>query len=95
MAGESACNNEDTPQVLCKGLEYRIANPLSLRLNQTVAFTSQKSVLTYLKGTTDVSLVYEKTGRKIFGVNDTYCAGDKNDRRSYTGAFILSGAEMS
>ncbi|XP_044005878.1 keratin, type I cytoskeletal 9-like [Aphidius gifuensis] len=55
-----------------------------------------KRVLRYLKGSIDTKLVYKRTGKQLYGVADADWAGDRNDRKSYTGyAFILAGASIS
>lgn len=55
-----------------------------------------KRILRYLKGTTDLSLIYCKDEEEIKGYVDADWGGCIIDRRSYTGyTFILSGASIS
>lgn len=58
-----------------------------------------KWILRYLKGTTDVGLVYDRgsnTSGSVVGYVDSYYAGDLDRRRSLTGyVFTLSGCAIS
>jgi hypothetical protein len=44
-----------------------------------------KHVLRYLKGTKEMSLVYEKSSDGLVGYTDADCANDATDRKTFTG----------
>lgn len=48
-----------------------------------------KHVLRYLKGTTEVEIMYRKTGQLLFGHSDADYGNCKLDRKSYTGFIVL------
>ncbi|XP_074099282.1 uncharacterized protein LOC141527613 [Cotesia typhae] len=55
-----------------------------------------KRVLRYLKGTTNLSLVYNRPVDKITGYADADWGNDPADSKSYTGyVFLLAGAAIS
>lgn len=55
-----------------------------------------KRVLRYLKGTTDLRLIFKRTGKPLTGYADADWASCTIDRRSYTGyCFIYGGAVVS
>lgn len=55
-----------------------------------------KRVLRYLKGTRDLALVYQKTGKPLHGHADANWGSCAEDRRSYTGyLFKFAGAAIS
>ena len=60
-------------------------------------WTAVKRILRYLKGTTDLGLLYTSgDGHVCFGYSDSDWAGDLDDRRSTSGyIFKLSGAGIS
>ncbi|XP_076348071.1 uncharacterized protein LOC143245599 [Tachypleus tridentatus] len=63
----------------------------------TVHLTAAKRILRYLKGTTDLSLKFEKVpGDVITGYPDADFAGDLDDRKSTSGnIFIQAEAAVS
>lgn len=78
-----------------------IANAVS-KLSQKVKnpensdWKSAKRVLRYLKGTSQYSLVYKRTGECVQGYSDADWGNCLLDRRSYSGyAFILGGGCIS
>ena len=60
-------------------------------------WTAVKRILRYLKGTSDLGLLYVRgDGHNCFGYSDSDWAGDVGDRRSTSGyIFMLSGAGIS
>lgn len=59
-------------------------------------WTAAKRVLGYLKGTSDLGLIYTKTSQSVEGYVNADWANCPLDRKSYTEyAFILSGSSVS
>ena len=55
-----------------------------------------KYVLRYLRGTTDLTLVYKRGNTEIIGYSDADWAGDLDERRSTSGyLFTLNGTAIS
>jgi hypothetical protein len=55
-------------------------------LNHTVEhWHAVKRVLRYLKGTNEMSLVYQKSSDGLVGYTDADCANDATDRKTFTG----------
>ena len=63
----------------------------------TVAhLTAVKRIYRYLKGTLDLALHYEATGKQLLGYSDADWANDLDNRHSTTGnVFIMSGGAVS
>ena len=58
--------------------------------------TAAKRILRYLKGTEDVGLKYQKSGKPLFGYSDADWAGNLDDRRSTSGnVFLMANAGIS
>ena len=60
-------------------------------------WTALKQILRYLKGTTNIGILYKQDGSdKCIGYNDADWAGDTSDRKSTSGyIFMLSGGPIS
>ena len=59
-------------------------------------WSAVKRILRYLKGTTDLGLLYEGDEKNLEGYSDADWAGDINDRKSTSGyVFIMSGSAVS
>jgi Reverse transcriptase (RNA-dependent DNA polymerase) len=57
-----------------------------------------KQILRYIKGTTDLGCVYEKTSKtmsSLVGFSDSDLAGDRNDRKSTTGVIFFGSNVIS
>lgn len=68
---------------------------LNLCYGQT-HWTAAKRVLRYLKGTMDLGLIFQRSGKKLTGYIDADWASCLVDRRSYTGyVFQLSNGTIS
>ena len=58
--------------------------------------TAVKRILRYLKGTLDLALHYEATGKQLLGYSDADWANDLDNQHSTTGnVFIMSGGAVS
>ncbi|KAH8342568.1 hypothetical protein KR084_005249 [Drosophila pseudotakahashii] len=58
--------------------------------------SAAKHLLRYLAGTSNLSIVYKKSGGSVIGFADADWANDQLDRKSYSGyAFFLAGAAFS
>ena len=59
-------------------------------------WSAVKRILRYLKGTTDMGLLYERADTKLTGYSDADWAGDITDRKSTSGyVFMNSGSAVS
>ena len=59
-------------------------------------WSAVKRVLRYLKGTTDLGLLYQHANVNLVGYSDADWAGDTNDRKSTSGyVFMMSGSAIS
>ena len=58
---------------------------------QPIHWQGAKRILRYLKGTSDLSLVYKKTGMPIIAYADANYANCPIDRKSYTGYLFKFG----
>lgn len=55
-----------------------------------------KRILRYLKGTSDMKLIYSRNDQEVTGYTDADCGNCTIDRKSYSGyAFIISGGAVS
>ena len=78
-------------------ITFAVCNVSKFCIKPTKAhWTAVKRIFRYLRGTSDLGILYEKNSKSCVGYSDADWAGDKSDRKSTSGyCFLLSGGLIS